>query len=287
MISAVLPKPSMETTLPPSNSPAQPTGRRFLVRDVLQSRDLLLMLTSRDIKIRYKQSVMGFLWAILMPVLVVGSGLIVMIAFSIMSGKPINKIDVLSIAVKSVPWAFFVSAIRFATNSLTANKELVTKIYFPREILPMASVLASLFDFAIAAIVLSAALFVCRVGWSMNALWTPFLLFLLIVLTAAFSLLLSCANLFFRDVKYLVEVFLTYGIFIAPVFYSAARMGKYGILLLVNPVGPILEALSNTLVLHRSPDLFWLAYSTIWAFLGLGLSWWIFRKAERTFAESI
>lgn len=287
MISVALPKESIETTSSHSREPAQPTGQRFFVRDLLQSRDLLLMLTSRDIKIRYKQSVMGFLWAILMPVLVVGSGLIVMIAFSIMSGKPINKVDVLSIAVKSVPWAFFVSAIRFATNSLTANKELVTKIYFPREILPMASVLASLFDFAIAAVVLTLALFVFRVGWSIHSLWTPVLLVLLIVLTAAFSLLLSCANLFFRDVKYLVEVFLTYGIFIAPVFYSATRMGKYGILLLLNPVGPVLESLSNTLVLHRSPDLFWLTYSAIWAFAGLGLAWWIFRKAERTFAESI
>jgi lipopolysaccharide transport system permease protein len=287
MISAALPESGIETTNAPLPSTAQPIGQSFHTRDLLQSRDLLLMLTSRDIKIRYKQSVMGFLWALLMPVLVVGSGLIVMIAFSIMSGKPINKIDVLSIAVKSVPWAFFVSAIRFATNSLTANKELVTKIYFPREILPMASMLASLFDFAIAAAVLTVALFVCRLGWSINMLWVPFLLFLLIILTAAFSLLLSCANLFFRDVKYLVEVFLTYGIFIAPVFYSAARMGKYGILLLLNPVGPILESLSNTLVLHRSPNLFWLAYSTAWAVVSLPLSLWIFRKAERTFAESI
>jgi lipopolysaccharide transport system permease protein len=286
MSSGVLLQPGIDTA-PLSPSAARIAAKRFLARDLLQSRDLLLMLTSRDIKIRYKQSIMGFLWAILMPVLVVGSGLIVMVAFSVMSGKPINKIDMLAIAVKSVPWAFFVSAIRFATNSLTANKELVTKIYFPREILPIASVLASLFDFAIASGVLAIVLFACRVGSSLYALWTPVLLLLLIVLATAFSLLLSCANLFFRDVKYLVEVFLTYGIFIAPVFYSASHMGKYGVVLLLNPVGPLLESLGTTLVLHRAPSLLWLAYSTVWAITGLVLSLLIFRKAERAFAENI
>ena len=271
-----------------AGSTVQSSSRdQISTRNLLQCRDLLFMLTSRDIRIRYKQSIMGFLWAVLMPVLVVGSGLIVMVAFSVMSGKAVNKIDVLGIAVKSVPWAFFVSAIRFATNSLTANKELVTKIYFPREILPIASVLASLFDFSIAAAVLAIILCLTHVGASIFILWTPVLLVLLIVLATAFSLFLSCANLFFRDVKYLVEVFLTYGIFIAPVFYSASRMGKYGIILLLNPVGPVLEALNTTLVLHRSPALGWIAYSACWAVGGLLLSWWIFRKAERTFAESI
>lgn len=260
---------------------------RSVSRDFWQCRDLLMMLTWRDITIRYKQSIMGFLWAVLMPVLVVGSGLIVMVAFSVMSGKAINKSDVLAIAVKSVPWAFVVSAIRFATNSLTANKELVTKIYFPREILPIASVLASLFDFAIATGVLTIILCVTRVGISVYCLWVPVLLFLIIVLTTALSLLLACANLFFRDVKYLVEVFLTYGIFIVPVFYSASRMGKYGILLLLNPVGPLLDSLSTTIVGHRAPSLPWVGYSAAWAFGGLVISWLIFRKAERLFAESI
>ncbi|MBW4028561.1 MAG: ABC transporter permease [Acidobacteria bacterium] len=287
MISAALPRPGAKTTEPASGTPREIRGKSFYLRELLHHRDLLLILAARDITIRYKQSVMGFLWAILMPVLVVGSGLIVMIAFSVMSGKPINKQDVFAIAVKSVPWAFFVSAIRFATNSLTANKELVTKIYFPREILPMASLLANLFDFLIASAVLALALLAFRAGWSIQILWTPLLLVVLIILTAAFSLVLSCANLFFRDVKYLVEVFLTYGIFLVPVFYSSAQMGKYGIVLLLNPVGPLLESLSNTIVLHRSPNFYWLAYSTVWAIFGLALSLWTFRKADRSFAESI
>ena len=263
------------------------TEHQGLSRNPWDWKDLIVMLTWRDIKIRYKQSIMGFLWAVLMPIVVVGSGLIVMVALSVASGKVIDKADVLSIAVKSVPWAFFISAIRFATNSLTANKELVTKIYFPREIMPIASVLASLFDCVIAAGLLTVILCITRVGLSLYLLWTPIIMCLIVILAAACSLLLSCGNLFFRDVKYLVEIFLTYGIFMVPVFYSASRMGKYGVIMLLNPVGPLLESLSTTIVWHKAPSIPWLCYSAAWAFGGLILAWLIFRRSERLFAESI
>jgi lipopolysaccharide transport system permease protein len=252
-----------------------------------QYRDLLFMLTWRDVKVRYKQSIMGFAWAVLMPILIIGSGLIVMIAFSTMSGKPINKLDVLSVAVKSVPWAFVVSAVRFATNSLVMNKELVTKIYFPREILPLAAVLANLIDFCVAAGVLTLLLLIFQVGTSVHLFWLPVLFALLLLLTSGLAILLACANLFFRDVKYLVEVALTYGIFFTPVFYSASALGKTGKLLLLNPVGPILESLRDVVILHRAPDFRWLAYSAVWAILGFVVAWKIFQRAEPSFAESV
>jgi len=276
--------PSVSSTFEPSEASIQQADA---AEGFAQYRELLMMLTWRDIKIRYKQSIMGFAWAILMPILVIGSGLVVMVAFATMSGKPINKLDVLSVAVKSVPWAFFVAAVRFATNSLVMNKELVTKIYFPREILPMAAVLANLFDFLVASTVLVVILAVMRIGASVYLLWVLPLLVLLILLTISCGILLACANLFFRDVKYLVEVLLTYGVFFTPVFYSASTLGKWGFILLLNPVGPVLESLRNTIILHRSPDLPWLAYSTIWGILGFMLTWKIFQKAEASFAESI
>jgi lipopolysaccharide transport system permease protein len=255
--------------------------------EFVQYKELLFMLTSRDIKIRYKQSIMGFAWAVLMPVLIIGSGLIVMVAFSTLSGKPLNRADVLSIAIKSVPWAFFVGAIRFATNSLVVNKELVTKIYFPREILPFASVLANLFDFLIASAVLISVLCLARIGVSIYLCWVPIILLLLVLFSAGLALLLACANLFFRDVKYLVEVCLTYGIFFTPVFYSANTLGKMGKFLLLNPIGPILESLRDVVILHRSPNVYWLAYSAAWAIVGFYISWIIFRRTQASFAESI
>src|SRR5713226_3036099 len=120
------------------------------IAELVQHRDLLFMLTWRDIKIRYKQSVMGFFWAILMPALIISTGVLVRYVFSAGLGQRLGLADVASVALKSLPWAFFVGSIRFATTSLTGNSNLVTKIYFPREVFPLSAVLANLFDFAVA-----------------------------------------------------------------------------------------------------------------------------------------
>jgi homopolymeric O-antigen transport system permease protein len=256
-------------------------------RELLRYRDLLFMLVWRDIKIRYKQSVMGFLWAIFMPMLIVGAGVLVRLAFSVTSGHTLNLTDIASVSLKSLPWAFFISASKFSTNSLTGNSNLVTKIYFPREVFPISAVLASLFDFVIASGVVIVVLIFVRVGVSFYLLWYPVLLLLLIILTAGLGIFLSCANLFFRDVKYLVDVFLTFGILFTPVFYDARMVGKYAPLLLLNPVGAILESMNDVVVRHAPPDYAWLAYAVGWSVLGFMISWKIFHRAEASFAENI
>src|SRR3972149_500293 len=174
-----------------------------MIKELIQYRHLLYMLTWRDIKIKYKQSVMGFFWAILMPMLIVAAGLLVKKGFSMVSGRPLELTELASVSVKAIPWAFFVGSIRFSTNSLTGNSNLVTKIYFPREVFPIASVLANLFDFAVASVVVVAMLAVARIGVSVYLLWLPVLLILLILLTLGLGMFLACGNLFFRDVKYI------------------------------------------------------------------------------------
>lgn len=260
---------------------------RQMVSDLVQYRDLLYMLTWRDIKIRYKQSVMGFLWAILMPSLIVGAGILVRFAFSMTSGRSLSLADIASVSLKSLPWAFFVSAIKFSTNSLVGNSNLVTKIYFPREVFPIAAVLASLFDFAIASVVVILVLVLAKVGVSIYLLWFPVLLLMLILFTTGLGMFLSCGNLFFRDVKYLVDVFLTFGILFTPVFYDARMIGKWAPLLLVNPVATILEAMNDVVVRHAPPDYAWLAYAACWATLGFAAAWKVFHSAEASFAENI
>ena len=114
--------------------------------EVWQHRELLEQLTRRDIKLRYKQAAMGLAWAVFMPCLIVLSGLIVRYAMAQISGATLKQSDIANIAVKGVGWAFFVGALGFATASLVGNSNLVTKIYFPREVLPLGSVLAQTFD---------------------------------------------------------------------------------------------------------------------------------------------
>jgi homopolymeric O-antigen transport system permease protein len=257
------------------------------IGELYQYSDLLIILSWRDIKIRYKQSIMGFFWAILMPLLIVGAGLVVREAFSVFSGERINFQDLVSLTVRALPWAFFVGATRFATNSLTSNSNLVTKIYFPREVFPISTVLANLFDFAVASVALVIILVLARTKITIYFLWLPVILTVLILLVTGLGIFLACANLFFRDVKYIVEVLLTFGIFFTPVFYDVKMLGKWGPFLLLNPLAPLLEGLNDVLVLHRAPNLPWLAYATGWALFGLLVSWKIFKKAESSFAENI
>jgi len=257
------------------------------IRELLDHRDLLYMIAWREIKVKYKQSVMGMLWAVLMPSVIVCAGFIVRFAFATVSGNSLALSDLASVAVKAAPWAFFVSALRFGTNSLIANTNLVTKIYLPRLVFPLAAVFSQLFDFLVAGAVVSLFLVVARVGLSVHLLWLPLLVGLLIMLAAAFAILFSAASLFFRDVKYLVEVFLTFAIFFTPVFYDSVLFGHWAPLLLTNPVSPLLEGISTTVILHRSPSLSWLSYSFIVTSVLFIVALVTFKKLEPFFAESI
>ena len=255
--------------------------------ELMRRRDLLYMVTWREIKVKYKQSVMGFLWAILMPLVIVSAGLTVRFAFARLSGAKLQLDDLVLVTVKAVPWAFFVSAVRFASSSLIANANLVTKIYMPREIFPVAAVLSQLMDFVVAGVVL--VVFLALVGVPLRAelLWIPPLLILLILLTAALGLFLSAAALFFRDVKYLVEVILTFAIFFTPVFYEVHFFGRWATLLLLNPVAPLLEGLGAAATGRPLPAPIWLAYSATVAIGGAIAAMAFFKKVEPYFAESV
>jgi len=258
-----------------------------MFRELIKYRELLWAFTVRNIKIRYKQTVMGFLWAIFMPVMIVLSGIVVKAAMSMMSGKPLELSQIVSVSVKALPWAFFVGTLKFSTTSLVGNSNLVTKIYFPREIFPMSFVISQLFDFAIASAALAVVLAFAKVGVSIYILWLPVLIILLVSLTTALSLLFACGTLFFRDVKYIVDIILTFGIFFTPVFYEASMFGKWKNLILLNPVGSILEGINSVVVLHQAPDMFWLGYAAFWSIGGFLVAMAIFHNAEPSFAENI
>ncbi len=257
------------------------------LRELAHYRDLLYMLTWRDISIKYKQSIMGFMWAIFMPMLIVSAGMLVRYAFSRLSGQPLVWQDFAEVSVKAVPWAFFVASIRSSTLSLIANSNLVTKIYFPRELFPLAATLSQFFDLTVASAALAVVLTIAGVGVSVQLLWIPVLLVLLVALVLALGLLLSALALFFRDVKFIVEVLLTFGIFFTPVFYDAAMFGEWAPILLLNPLAPILEALGACIVHHEAPAFGWLTYSAAFSFVALVLSYRLFRSLEPAFAEYI
>lgn len=255
--------------------------------EVLERRDLLLAITWREIKVKYKQSVMGMLWALLMPMVIIAAGIVVRFGFSMVSGTKLQMSDVASVSVRAVPWAFFVSSLRFATTSLTSNTSLVTKIYLPREIFPVAAVLSQLVDFVVAGVVLLVVLAVLGVGVSVHLLWVPLLIGLLVAISMGLGLLFSAASLFFRDVKYLVEVGLTFAIFFTPVLYDTRVFERFATVLMFNPLSAIFEGLSDVVVGHTMPRVPWLGYSAAWALAILVLALYAFRRLEPYFAESV
>jgi len=277
---------------------------RNATTEVWDHRDLLEQLALRDIKLRYKQAAMGFMWAVFMPCLIVLSGLIIRYAMARIAGQTLVASDVANIAVKGVGWAFFVGALGFATASLVGNSSLVTKIYFPREVLPLSAVAAQSFDTTIGLGTLLVLLPFLGVRAHMSLLWVPALLALLVVFTTAASLFLSCANLFYRDVKYIVQIVLMFGIFFTPVFFEPSMLGTRGAhLAMLNPMTGILEGLRITIVagqdlsrpittlVHGVETPMWepweLVYSAVWAIGGLLGATAMFRRLQPLFAEFI
>jgi ABC-type polysaccharide/polyol phosphate export permease len=280
-----MPLPVTEMARPDTRpiQPLEPPRRRPFRLTV----ELLLILTWKEIAIKYKQSVMGFLWAILMPCLIVLAGLIVRFGMARMSGIALAPDVVTSLLVKALPWAFFVSAIRLSTNSLASNANLVTRSNCPRIVFPISSVLSSLVDFMIAALPAVIALGLVGVALTPALFWVVPLLLLMLALTCGLGLLLATANLFYRDVKYIVEVFLTFGIFFSPVIYEAHMLGEWAWVIMLNPIAPILEGLHASVVQGATPPLGWLAYSAVCTAAIAGLAAYTFRRLEPVFADRI
>jgi len=254
---------------------------------VIRHRELLYMITMRELKVKYKQSFMGVLWALLMPSVIVLAGIFIKIALASLSNKDVVSEDIADISVRAIPWAFVVSSVRFATNSLISNVNLVTKVYMPREIFPLASVLSQFVDFSIAVLTLGIILTIINIEISWTVFFVPLLLLILILFVVGVGMFLAAASLFFRDVKYLVEVFLTFAIFFTPVFYDVSTFHEWANLLLLNPVAPILEGLSSCVVYHQMPSILWIWYSglvSISIFVG---AFSFFKRVEPFFAESI
>lgn len=255
------------------------------IKTLYKHRELVYMFAWRDIRIRYKQSIMGTLWAILIPMVIVGAGVLVQVVLSAYTGKPVSKEAIMQVLVKGIPWSLFLNGLRFGTNSLIGNGGLVTKIAFPKEVFPLSAVFASCYDYFIASIVASIILIALGITPTIYWLLSIPLLLVLISFTVGLSLLLSAANLFYRDVKYILEVILTFAIFFTPVLYSADIAGRWKPALMVNPVAPILEGFASVMISRSIPELWWLVYSVIISSIVLISGYAVFKRLEPRFAE--
>ena len=258
---------------------------REMFTEQVAYRELLIQMTRRDLMLRYKQTVMGFGWAVFMPLVntIIFSVVFIRVA-PLDTGMPYPLYAYCGL----VTWNFFASSLRFAVNSLTGNTNLVTKVYFPREIFPFTTIVVSLVDFAVASIVLVLFMAYYRVGVTSAVLFLPVILIVHIAFTAGVALLLAMANLFYRDVKYLFEVVLTFWMFATSVLYPVSLAGgRLADLLQLNPMTPIIEAYRTVLLRGELPAPGPFAMAGVLAFLTLSFAWVVFHRAEFQFAENV
>jgi len=256
-----------------------------MLGELVEYRELLYSLTWRDLLLRYKQTVMGFGWAIFMPVMNT-------VIFTVIFTRVV-KLDTgipypIFAYAGLLPWNFFSSSLKFSATSLVGNTELVTKVYFAREVLPFSAMLVSLVDFGVASTVLAGLMIFFGVGITWAALFLPVVLLVLVVFTAGMSLLLAMANLFYRDVKYLFEIVLTVWMFATSVVYPVDRVGgTLGTLLRLNPLTPVIEAFRSVLLHGQLPAAGPFLYSAAFSVALLVFGWIAFHRSEFRFAESI
>lgn len=254
--------------------------------ELAQYRDLLLTLTIHRIKVRYKQSILGISWAILQPV----SMMIVFTAvFSLIARIPSGEVPYPLFAYAGLlPWNFFSGSVSTATGGLVSHSQLITKVYFPREILPITYVLATLFDSLIATSVLGVLMFYYRVPLTAKALYVIPIVAVLTLFSLSISLILSATQVRFRDIGMAMPLFLQLWMFATPILYSLTSVpSRWRGFYELNPLVTIVESFRRAVLFASAPDLQLLSRSALISFLLLIVSHLYFKRIESTMADTI
>jgi lipopolysaccharide transport system permease protein len=256
-----------------------------MVHEQLQFRELLYQLVRRDLLIRYKQSIMGFGWAVFMPLVNTAVFSVVFMRVApINVGMPYPLFAYCGLLI----WNLSASAWRFSVTSLTANGNLVTKVYFPREMFPFSAVVVAAFDTLVGAVVLVGLMWYYHVTLTFAVCFLPVVVAVQVLFTAGIALLLAMANLFYRDVKYLFEVVITAWMFGTAVLYPFDQVGGIsGTVLRYNPMSAIVVAYRCVLLRGQYPPADQFGVTALVSVGVFVLGWFWFHRSEFEFAESV
>jgi lipopolysaccharide transport system permease protein len=255
------------------------------LRDLWQYRDLLYILTMRDIKVRYKQTLLGALWAIIQPLFTM---LIFTLFFGKLAGMPSDGIPYPLFAYAGLlPWTFFSNAVTNSGNSLVGNSNLITKVYFPRMIIPAASVGSGLLDFLIAFGLLVVLMFYYGAALSINILMLPVLVILTSLIAIGIGMWMSALNVKYRDIRYALPFLIQLGMFATPIIYPSSLVPeRWRWLLFLNPLSGQIEAYRSAFF-GKPFDWLALGISTILTVAILFYAALTFKRMEKSFADII
>ena len=260
--------------------------RAIDLREMWKYRELLYFLSLRDIKLRYKQTALGVSWAVLQP-------LAMMVVFTIFFGKlghlpSDGKPYHLFVLAALVPWQLFAYALTQSSNSLVAEQRLITKVYFPRLLVPVASVLAGVVDALVALVLMLLAMAASATAPTWAILTLPAFMLFAVLAALAVGLWLSALNVQYRDVRYTIPFLTQFWMFLTPVAYPARMVPKaYRVLYGMNPMTAVVEGFRWALLGTDAPDWGMMAASGMVVVVLLGGGLLYFRRMEKTFADVV
>lgn len=256
------------------------------MQNIFKYKDLFWQLTFREIKARYKQSVLGYAWAILVPLL---NLLVLSIVFSYVFKIPTGNIPYpIFLFVALVPWMFLMSSISVATGSIMANATLITKVRLPREILPVTAISSKMIDLVLATAVLVSFLAIYQIKFQPTLIFVPIIFIVQLFLIFGVSFFLSAINVFFRDVENVLGVFLTFWMYLTPVLYPSELIPEnLKPLFFLNPMTGIINSYRDAILYGNFPLGLDFLYSTIFSLTAFVLGLLYYRKRFPYFADVI
>ncbi|MCX7823768.1 MAG: ABC transporter permease [Syntrophobacterales bacterium] len=257
-----------------------------MIKRIWHYRDLLIIFAWREFIIRYRQSVIGIIWAIIQPLSMM---LLFTFVFSIILQVDLSPIPYpLFFYAGALPWTFFSSSLYYAIPSLTNHYSLITKIYFPREILPLSYVVVALVDFLIASLCLVILIIFYRISITWNSIWFIPLMAILVIFTFSVTMFLSALNVYYRDVRAATGFLVQLWFFVSPVMYSIDKIDiKLKLVLFLNPLTFIIENMRRCILEGR--EVVWWQFILVTAIVLLLflLSYRFFEYVEKSFADVI
>jgi lipopolysaccharide transport system permease protein len=256
-------------------------------RDLWAFRELFYILSWRDIKVRYKQTVLGAAWSVLRPLL---TTLIFTVVFNKVAKlqAPGTVPYIILVMTGMLPWQFFSSALSEASNSLISNTNLISKVYFPRLIIPLSSIMTSLVDFAITFVIMVVMFAYYRFVPDIKILVLPLFILLSFLASLGIGLYITALNVKYRDFRYIIPFMVQIGLYITPVGFSSSIVpAQWRLLYSLNPMVGVVDGF-RWCVIGQEPLYvpgFFISLTVIFVFLFFGI--WYFRKTEKSFADNI
>lgn len=265
------------------------------IREIYQYRELLRNLVVSDLKARYKNSVLGFFWSLLNP-------LGMMLVFTLIFGLLVPNVQIerypLFLLCGLLPWNYFSASVQGSLYSVLGNAGLVKKVYFPRAILPIATVLSQLINFLLAFVILFAALVIFQSNFSPWLWLLPFVLLIQTIFTIGVALILSTLNVFYRDTSMIMEVVMLAWFFLTPVFYSTSllpdsitllgvTLDPQRLLYILNPMASFVNMYRDLLYWGYRTDLDFFLRTAVTAIVVLLFGAWFFRRYSDRFGEEL